>query len=211
MTESDAASKHAGDTVSHDVKHAGRQARAADARANPALRRALLALLERKPFERITVRDITAEAGVHYATFFRHHPTKQALLDHVAADQIDGLVALALAVLDRFDSHASVSALFTHIGERRALWSALLTGGAAGRMRDELLRIARAVAAERAPAHRAMPLDLAVNYSVGLIVETLVWWLARPEDATDVEALAKTLHRLLAAVEQAEPEAAIFR
>ena len=49
-------------------------------RSRHALHQALLALLEEKPFDQITVREISARAGTGYATFFRHYPTKEALL-----------------------------------------------------------------------------------------------------------------------------------
>jgi AcrR family transcriptional regulator len=194
------------DTVAHKP---GRPAESSvqDARAvksSQALQAALLALLERKPLDQITVREIATEAGVHYATFFRHHPTKEALLDHVAAEQIDRLVALTLPVLDGADSYAAVTALFTYVEDHRTLWSALLTGGAAAAMREELLRISRRLAAERAPAQAWLPVDLAVNCSVSLIFETLAWWLAQPNGAVAIEKAAMTLNRLLSALGQIE-------
>lgn len=170
-------------------------------KSDQALRNAMLALLERKPLEQITVRDIAAEAGVHYATFFRHHPTKEALLDHVAADQIDRLVALTLPVLDRADSAAATLALCEYVQDHRTLWTALLTGGAAGTMRAELLRISRELAVDRTPEDAWLPVDLAVNCSVTLIFETLAWWLAQPPEAVAIADVARILDRLLSSVQ----------
>ena len=51
----------------------------------PILSSALLALLVERPFEQLTVREITAKAAIGYATFFRHCPDKDALLNEVAA------------------------------------------------------------------------------------------------------------------------------
>lgn len=170
-----------------------------DARAlksGRALQAALLALLERKPLEQITIREIAAEAGVHYATFFRHHQTKESLLDAVAADQIERLVALTLPVFDNVDGHASVMALCAYVDEHRTLWSALLTG-AAGAMREELRRISRAVAAERARQDAWLPPELGVRASTSLIVETLTWWLALPAGTVSLAEVAAILHRLL--------------
>jgi len=187
------------DRVSHNAATAlpssGRDARAV--RSSAALQTALLALIERKPLEQVTVREICAEAGIHYATFFRHHAGKEALLEHVAAEQIDRMVALTLPVLDRVDSHAAVLALCRYVSERRVVWAALLTGGAAAAMRGELLRISRDVAPERAPAGDWLPLDLAVNCSVSLIFETLAWWLAPANEAVGIEEVARMLDRLL--------------
>jgi len=192
------------DTVSHSFC-APRTSTPRDARAaksSQALQNALLALLERKPLEQVTVREICAEAGVHYATFFRHHPTKEGLLDHVAAEQIDRLVELTLPVLDRADGYAAALALCVYVRDRRKLWTALLTGGAAGTMREELLRISNQLAVERAPKESWLPVDLAVNCSVSLIFETLAWWLAKPQHAVTIEQVARTLHHLLSALQR---------
>ena len=166
-------------------------------RTDHALRHALLVLLERKPLEQITIREIAAQAGVHYATFFRHHPTKESLLDHVAADEIDRLVALALPVLDTGDTEASYIALFTYVSEHRKLWTTLLTGGAAGTMREELLRVSKEVAVHRAPKNARLPVELATKCAVGVIVETISWWLMQPPKACSAERVAKILHQIL--------------
>ncbi len=166
-------------------------------RSANAIATALLRLLERKTFDQITVREICAEAKVHYATFFRHHPTKEALLDHVAADQIDQLVALTLPIQDSADTETALVALCTYVDDHRTLWTALLNGGAGGAMREELLRIAKMLAAERPPTGHWLPVDLATICSVTLIVETLSWWLAQPAGRVSIEQLAKILAGLL--------------
>ena len=191
------------DTVSHKPEPTS-PSTAQDARAvrsAQALQTALLALIERKPLEQISIREIVAEAGVHYATFFRHHPTKEALLDHLAAAQIRRLVALTLPVLDRADSHAAVLILCTYVNDHRTLWTSLLTGGAAGAMRQELLRVSREIAVERAPTDSWLPVDLGVNCSVSLIFETLAWWLSQPSGSIPIEQVARTLDRLLGSLQ----------
>ncbi len=166
-------------------------------RTDHALRHALLALLERKPLEQITIREIAAEAGVHYATFFRHHPTREALLDHVAADQIDRLVALALPVQETTDTETAFVALFDYVSQHRTLWTTLLTGGAAGAMREELLRTARELAVHRAPQDSRLPVELATICTVSVIVETISWWLRQPPKACSSDSAARILHWLL--------------
>jgi AcrR family transcriptional regulator len=187
------------DTVSHTTG-APAASSLTDPRAvksGQALRAALLALLERKPLEQITVREIAAGAGVHYATFFRHHPTKEALLDDVAADQIDRLVDLTLPVLDAVDWRASFLALATYVEEHRKLWTVLLTGGAAGAMRAELLRVSQEVAVKRALQDSFIPVELAVICTVSLIVEIVSWWLRQPPGVVSVDQVALILHRVV--------------
>ena len=167
-------------------------------RTDRVLRSAFLALLERKQLDQITIRDICAEAGVHYATFFRHHPSKEALLDHVAADQIDRLVELTLPVQEAIDHQAGFLALCTYIEDHRPLWTTLLNGGAGQAMREELLRVSLAVASRRASQDSWLPVELATRCTVSVIVETISWWLNQPAGAFGIEQAAKMLDRLVA-------------
>jgi AcrR family transcriptional regulator len=186
------------DTVAHN-KPELRASSAKDARAVrsvTALREALLTLLERKPFDQITIREICAVAGLHYATFFRHHPSKEALLDAVAADQIDTIVGLALA-RDGGVGHEGWRTLCLYVDEHRALWAALLNGGAAAAMREEWLRNAQRVAAQREPASTWLPMELGIVCSVSLIADTLSWWLAQSAEAHSVDEVAAMLDRLV--------------
>jgi AcrR family transcriptional regulator len=166
-------------------------------RSGLALREALLSLLERKPFDQITVRDICAEAGVHYATFFRHYQTKEGLLDDIARSQIEQLNVLTLAIRGAASYEAGCQALCAYVGEHRTLWSILLNGGAGAAMREEWLRQSQMVAAVEAPINSWLPTDLGTICAATLIAETLAWWVGKPEEDYSVEAIAGILHRLL--------------
>jgi AcrR family transcriptional regulator len=165
-------------------------------RTDNALRAALLKLLAREPLESITVRQICVEADVHYATFFRRHTSKEALLDHVARDQINRLIELSLPVSDASGDEAGFFALCSYVDEQRKLWAALLTG-AGGAMREELLRFSMKTAAERAPVHAWLPVDLATTCTVTLMIEMLTWWVKQPAKAYSVKKVAKMMHRVL--------------
>jgi AcrR family transcriptional regulator len=166
-------------------------------RTAAALREALLALLERKPFDQITIRGICAEAGVHYATFFRHHPSKEALLDHVATRQIEELVALTLPIFDVAGDDNAFLALCRYVEEHRRLWSVLLNGGAGRAMREEWLRQSRCVASHRESVNSWLPRELGAVCSVSLIADTIAWWLAEEPGTVSAEDVAGILHRLL--------------
>ena len=193
-------------TVAHSRKGA-RGSTAKDARAvrsGAALRDALLSLLERKSFEQITVRDICAEAGVHYATFFRHHPGKEALLDHIAAEQIATSVELTLPIKDAGDDRGSLDALCAYVAEHRHLWAVLLNGGAGATMRGEWLRHARMVSETRESVTTWLPKELGTICSTSLIVETIAWWLTQPAEDHSAQEIAGILHRLVASSTFAE-------
>lgn len=163
-------------------------------RSANALREALLRLLERKDFDQITVREITAQAGVHNATFFRHHADKESLLDHVAAEEINRLVAISLPAGLSLEGNL---ALCEYVSNHRALWQALLNGGARLAMREEYLRLSMEVAKRHQGPRSWIPEELAVTCSTMLIIETISWWLAQDERDYSCEQIAHILYELV--------------
>jgi AcrR family transcriptional regulator len=166
-------------------------------RSRAALRAALLELLEQKPFDQITIREITSTAGTGYATFFRHYETKSALLNDLAADQISALLQMCLPVLRVSDARPAAIALCRHVDKHRKLWTALLTGGAAGTMREEFIRQASRVPPFMRPQpHTWLPDDLRIIFGVCATVEILAWWLQKGRSFT-VEQVAEIIDRMV--------------
>ncbi|WP_421123039.1 TetR/AcrR family transcriptional regulator [Sphingobium yanoikuyae] len=155
---------------------------ARSARTREALRRAFLQLLEMAPLEEVTIRNVTAEADVSYATFFRHYADKDALLDDVAAEEISRLLAMTLPLLFSVDSRASSRALCAYVREHRAIWTVLLTGGASSVLKKEFIRQAREVAARSGERDSRIPNDLRVVFCVSGTLEILAWWLEHGDD-----------------------------
>ncbi len=166
-------------------------------RTRPALCDALLSLLEEKAFEQVTVRDLTDRAGLGYATFFRHYPDREALLNDLAARQIGELLAMALPILYTVDSRASTQALCAYVWEHRKIWRVLLTGGAAAILKDEFIRQAQQ-AASNSPSDDRVPSDLRVIVPTAGTIEVLAWWL-KQSDPPSVQRMAENLDRLVVA------------
>jgi AcrR family transcriptional regulator len=167
-------------------------------RSRAALTTALLELLEEKPFDQLTIREISARAGTGYATFFRHYATKEALLSDVASEEISDLLSRTIPVLHDSNSYESTRALCRHVAEHRNLWTALLTGGAAGIVREEFVRQARQLPREFADVKSWLPSDLGVVYGTGGTIDLLAWWLSQDEDYAPEE-IAGILNRLIIA------------
>jgi AcrR family transcriptional regulator len=165
-------------------------------RTRMALNGALLRLLQEKPFDQVTVREIARTADVGYATFFRHYRDREALLHELAADQIRELLERTLPLIFGADGRAAAVALCEKIESQRKLWSALLTGGAAATVRKELIRQARCIAAERPAPETWLPLDLRLVYAVGGAIDVLAWWLQQA-DAYPLARIAEILDRLV--------------
>jgi AcrR family transcriptional regulator len=167
---------------------------AKDARAvrtRAALRNAMLKHLALQPLDKISILDICQTAGIGYTTFFRHHSSKESLLDDIAAGEIARLVGLTVPIAIAEDVHAAGIALFTYVKEHRKLWSVLLTGGAQVAMRNEFLRLSREVAATRVHVNDWPPPDISTILVVSSTVELVSWWLQqkRPLPIEEVAAI----------------------
>ncbi|MCT2397963.1 TetR/AcrR family transcriptional regulator [Novosphingobium mangrovi (ex Huang et al. 2023)] len=167
-------------------------------RSRKALNSALLALLEERSFDQLTIREITARAGTGYATFFRHYPDKEALLSDVATDEIAHLLAMTTPILYESNSYESTLALCRYVAEHARLWSALLTGGAAAIVRNEFIDQARALVEEARTTPDWLPSDLGVVHGTGSTFDILAWWLGEKNDLK-VQDVATILHRLVIA------------
>ncbi len=173
--------------------HIPRQQR--NTRSRAALCEGLLLSLLEKPFEEITAKDITAKAGVGYATFFRHYPDKEALLHHLSADEIKRLLGMTIPIFYAVDSLSSYQALCAYVWEHRRLWTGLLTGGASTILKEEYLRQALELVEEAANPKSWLPGDLAVTFCVTSLLEILTWWL-KQADPPSTRQMAEILNRL---------------
>lgn len=167
-------------------------------RSRKALNAALLALLDERSFDQLTIREITARAGTGYATFFRHYPDKETLLSDIATDEIANLLAMTVPVLYETNSYESTMALCRYVAEHARLWTALLTGGAAAIVREEFIRQARALVDEARTGPEWLPSDLGVVHGTGSTFDILAWWLGQDNDLS-AEDVATILHRLVIA------------
>jgi AcrR family transcriptional regulator len=146
-------------------------------RTRESLRGALLELLQSRPFDQITIREIASAAGIGYTTFFRHHPSKESLLDEIAAAEMRQLLGHLLSTFDAADTRAQSLALCRYVADHRAVWATLLTGGAAGTLREEFVRIAKQVAEASPHTARWLPAEVGIILVASGTIELLAWWL----------------------------------
>lgn len=165
-------------------------------RSREALRGALLLLLESRPFDQIAIKDITEAAGLSYPTFFRRFASKDDLLADIATAEVRRLLALSREALTQRRDAEPMAAMCAYVQAHRQLWRTLLTGGAAGAMRAEFMRISREIAETGPRINPWLPVDLGVPFVTGGIFEILAWWLRQADDYP-VENVVKLFNALI--------------
>ncbi|MBW2941608.1 TetR/AcrR family transcriptional regulator [Zhongshania aquimaris] len=159
---------------------------------------AFLLLLDSKPLDEITIREIAVSAGIGYKTFFRHYTGKAELLNAIAADEIKRLIVLSVGVMNAANSKEGARALCRYVADNDATWSTLLNGGAAHTMRDEFVRLSREVAAGKKQELNLAVADIGVRLSAVGTLEMLSWWLSE-EKRISVDELAELYNKLVIA------------
>lgn len=162
-----------------------RMSRPHDARAlrsRESLRNAFLALIEERPFDQISIRDITTRAGVSYPVFFRRYESKQQLLNDIAAEEVRRLLTLTLPIFNAKMQEESLRALCRYVDEHRVLWTQLLTGGAGNIMREQFKQIALDISTTQPRTNPWLPYELGASFVVGGLFEILAWWLSQPPE-----------------------------
>ena len=141
----------------------------------------MLELIETKPLDEITIRNITDAAGVSYPTFFRRFVRKEELLEAIAASEVREVLSRSRSALENGGA-GSGAELCAYVEAHRRLWRTLLTGGAASAMREEFMRVAKDIGDSRSPNNPWLPADLALGFVTGGIIEILTWWMRQPDE-----------------------------
>ena len=140
----------------------------------------MLALLEHRSIDQISLKEITDGAGLSHVTFFRRFASKEDLFQHIATQDVRNLLLLGRNALDDQGSD-SPQRMCDYVQVRRKIWKTLLTGGAVSIMREEFMRISAEIASVRR-ANPWLPVDLAVPCTTSGSFEILAGWRQQPED-----------------------------
>ena len=152
-------------------------------RTRDALGDALLALMQEKPFETITVQQVLGRAGVGRSTFYAHFRGKDDLFLSDLEDFLEGMSTLILRRREVSNRVAPVREFFGHVAEMGQLRASLL---AADKHRDFLEMgheyFARAIDRRlgELPASRAIarPQRAAIAHAfAGALLSLMSWWL----------------------------------
>jgi AcrR family transcriptional regulator len=154
-------------------------------RTRDALGDALIALMQEKPFDTITVQDVLDRAHVSRSTFYSHYSDKDDLLMSDAEEFFEALSMALSAHGDKSDRVFPVKEFFTHLEEVQPFFKALVKSGKF-QENMELARghFARGIERRLAelPRGKSIPAkDLpAIAFThAGALLSLLTWWLDR--------------------------------
>ena len=161
----------------------GKQIVARVRRTRDALGDALVALIQEKPFDTITVKEVLARAGVSRSTFYAHFSDKEDLFMSDADEFFEFLATVLSKHGDKSDRVAPVKELFAHVGEMHEFFAALIASGKA----HETLELAQGHFArgierrlEELPKGQSIPAEQrpAIAFAhAGALTSLLRWWI----------------------------------
>lgn len=159
---------------------------------------ALIRLTSKHPYASIQVRDITDEADVGYATFYRHYQNKDDLM---------------LAVFDKITDELETSVvetggeyfvqegrlIFEHVHKYTGLYLSILQS-------QDFVQKLKKLLAQRVEGHiqrhsvelddLAFPTELAANHMVAATIGLIEWWLEK-DMPLSIEEMSRVYERLI--------------
>ena len=169
-------------------------------RTRAALGDALIALMEEREFEKITVQDVLDRAGVGRSTFYVHYHGKDDLfmsdVDEFWSSVADGL----LRAKERSHRVVPVRELFAHAAGMTEFVQALHKSGRAHEVMElGRMHMARAIAKRIATQRHGLSqaqLEAFAHAQAGALIGLFEWWLAHEDSMTPDEA-DEMFHRTL--------------
>ena len=171
-------------------------------RTRDALGDALIALMQEKPFDTITVQDVLDRAHVSRSTFYSHYSDKDDLLMSDAEEFFEALSMGLSAHGEKSERVFPVREFFSHLSDAQPFYKALVKSGRLQENMD-LARghFARGIERRLAelPRSRSIPpheLPAIAFTHAGALLSLLAWWLDRGmrESPAEMDAL---FHRMV--------------
>jgi AcrR family transcriptional regulator len=166
-------------------------------RSSSALREALLRVLDRAELAHVTVQMIVKEAGIGYATFFRHHPSLESLLLAVADAMIGDVAARIFPDLVKGNQEGALAEFVLYVEQNRRAIRALLVGGGDRIRREIVVRATAQAGVLPFQIDPTLPPELAIRHLVAAGMEVIVWHLDREPGRAGPSKVLDDLSQLL--------------
>ena len=154
-------------------------------RTRDALGDALVALMQEKPFDTITIQDVLDRAHVSRSTFYSHYSDKDDLLLSDAEEFFESISTALSAHGDKSDRVFPVQEFFTHLADVQPFYKALVKSGKF-QENMELARghFARGIERRLSELPRARSITAGERSAIafthaGALLSLLTWWLDR--------------------------------
>ena len=171
-------------------------------RTRDALGDALVALMQEKPFDTITVQEVLDRAQVSRSTFYSHYSDKDDLLMSDAEEFFEAISMALSAHGDKSDRVFPVQEFFTHLSDVQPFFKALVKSGKY-QENMELARghFARGIERRLAelPRGKSIPptqLPAIAFTHAGALLSLLTWWLDRGMRESPAE-MDELFHRMV--------------
>jgi AcrR family transcriptional regulator len=189
----------------NDELHLANSKKKTDARVRrtrDALGDALVALMQEKPFETITVQDVLDRAHVGRSTFYSHYSDKDDLLMSDVDDFYERVSLGLSASGDKSDRVFPVREFFSHLAEAQRFVNAL---SSSGKMQEnmELARghFARGIERRLAELPRGQSISESERPAIafahaGALLSLMTWWIDRGMRQSPAE-MDELFHRIV--------------
>lgn len=177
-------------------------------RTRSQLTAALLALMQEKNFDEITIKDITDRADMNRATFYLHYGTKEELLLTSLESRFDQLVQSIESGLTNTPENPIWSddsydrLVFEHVAEHVDLYKVILDQNGMGMIIHQIIDYIAAVGLRNTlesiddSMTIEIPLEITSRHVAGSMFAILVWWIRNDLPYTPAE-MADMCHRLI--------------
>ena len=148
-------------------------------RTQKALARALISLTLEKGYEAITIRDITDQAEVGYATFFRHYHDKDALLKDVLDVVLDELISLLTAPMSEVNHETIGTLIFRYVQEHNEVVLVLLSSRGSSVLVRRITEAGTQSVFNQNPSlnESHIPPEVAAHHLVTSTISLIQWWV----------------------------------
>ena len=143
------------------------------------LKEALLELVKKKDYDKITIRDVTDQADIGYATFFRHYDGVDDLMLKIFSEIIDELESLPEKHEQDYFKQEGVL-LFEHVLENHWLYQAIFKSHTFSRRLRAHIGEMMLIHLRHHQADLAAPTfsyEIAATHMASSLLGLIEWWL----------------------------------
>ncbi len=164
-------------------------------RTRKSLQQALIKLVIEKGYDRVSIRDLTKEAEVGYKTFFRHHDSKESLLQATLNTLIQEFQEVTPPPTDSFDWKTNLYGVLLFADTQKPLMLALLNSPVADQLLDPLIDMTQRNSHSFKEAYE-VPEELTHFYIASSLMTLVQWWLEKGTAVT-LEEMIEYIDQLL--------------